>query len=95
MGSRAMRPKTMLATGLAMGRGVAMQALISFAAVLILWQAAATGLALPSFLLPSPADVVAAGSLLAPMPGSVVSVAVQVGDTLIDAGSNAAAPISC
>ncbi|SFN04369.1 putative hydroxymethylpyrimidine transport system permease protein [Pleomorphomonas diazotrophica] len=55
-----MQPKTMLASGLAMGRGVALQALVSFAAVLVLWQAAATGLALPSFLLPSPADVVAA-----------------------------------
>lgn len=52
----AMRPKTMLAAG----RGVAAQALISFAAVLILWQAAATGLALPSFLLPSPTEVAAA-----------------------------------
>ncbi|MCM5556810.1 ABC transporter permease [Pleomorphomonas sp. JP5] len=51
-----MQRKTMLATG----GGVAIQALVSFAAVLALWQAAATGLALPSFLLPSPADVVAA-----------------------------------
>lgn len=51
-----MQPKTMFAAS----RGVAIQALASFGIVLALWQAAATGLALPSFLLPSPADVIAA-----------------------------------
>jgi acetyl/propionyl-CoA carboxylase alpha subunit len=35
---------------------------------------------LPRF--PDPADQVAAGSLLAPMPGSVIRVAVSVGDTV-------------
>ncbi len=50
------RSKTVLATG----RGVAVQALLSFGVVLVLWQAAASALALPAFLLPSPADVVGA-----------------------------------
>lgn len=51
---------------LAAGRGILVQTGLSLAVVLALWQAAATGLKLPAFLLPSPADVAAAFAAYGP-----------------------------